>query len=171
MLICPVPRAGSNLKKSTMELGGSDAFIVLEDADLEKTIKWAVWGKMNNMGQGCVAAKRFFAVEEVAGHFLHRFQSALEVLRPGDPMDPLTTLGPLSTESALVKLLDRVKQAVAHGAKLVKGGERLDRPGAFMQPVMLTHIQPDNRAFRDEFFGPIALLFTVKKRRRSGGAC
>ena len=155
-------RAGMNLKKSTMELGGSDAFIVLEDADLEKTVKWAVWGKMNNMGQCCVAAKRFIVVEEIAGHFMHRFQTALEALRPGDPMDPMTTLGPLSTESALVKLLAQVEQAVAHGAKLVTGGKRLDRTGAFMQPTILTHIRPDNPAFRDEFFGPVALFFTVK---------
>ena len=155
-------RAGMNLKKSTMELGGSDAFIVLEDADLEKTVKWAVWGKMNNMGQCCVAAKRFIVVEEIAGHFMHRFQTALEALRPGDPMDPMTTLGPLSTESALVKLLAQVEQAVAHGAKLVTGGKRLDRTGAFMQPTILSHIRPDNPAFRDEFFGPVALFFTVK---------
>jgi succinate-semialdehyde dehydrogenase / glutarate-semialdehyde dehydrogenase len=154
--------AGRNLKISSMELGGSDAFIVLEDADLEKTVKWAVWGKMNNMGQCCVAAKRFIVVEEIAGHFMHRFQTALEALRPGDPMDPMTTLGPLSTESALVKLLAQVEQAVAHGAKLVTGGKRLDRTGAFMQPTILSHIRPDNPAFRDEFFGPVALFFTVK---------
>src|ERR1035437_2346458 len=93
-------RAGQNLKKSTMELGGNDAFIVLEDADLDKTVKWAVWAKMNNMGQCCVAAKRFIVVEELADRFLAKFQTALAAFKPGDPMDKATTLGPLSTEAA-----------------------------------------------------------------------
>jgi succinate-semialdehyde dehydrogenase/glutarate-semialdehyde dehydrogenase len=84
-----------------MELGGSDAFIVLEDADLEKTVKWAVWAKMNNMGQCCVAGKRFIVVESVADKFLEKFQTALAAFKPGDPMDWATTLGPLSTEAAL----------------------------------------------------------------------
>jgi succinate-semialdehyde dehydrogenase/glutarate-semialdehyde dehydrogenase len=154
-------RAGQNLKKSTMELGGSDAFIVLEDADLEKTVKWAVWAKMNNTGQCCVAAKRFIVVEELADRFLQKFQVALEALTPGDPMDEATTLGPLSTEAALVQLLDQVNRAVAEGATLVMGGKRIDRPGAFMQPTILTDIKPGNSAFREEFFGPVALFFRV----------
>ena len=155
-------RAGQNLKKSTMELGGSDAFIVLEDADLDRTVKWAVWGKMNNTGQCCVAAKRFIVVEELADTFLDKFQTALAALKPGDPMDEATTLGPLSTEAALVQLLDQVEEAVAKGATLVMGGKRIDRPGAFMQPTILTNIKPDNPAFRKEFFGPVALFFRVK---------
>ena len=155
-------RAGQNLKKSTMELGGSDAFIVLEDADLDKTVKWAVWGKMNNTGQCCVAAKRFIVVEELADRFLEKFKTALAALKPGDPMDKTTTLGPLSTEMALIKLVDQVKDAVADGATLVMGGERIDRPGAFMEPTILSDIKPDNPAFREEFFGPVALFFRVK---------
>jgi succinate-semialdehyde dehydrogenase/glutarate-semialdehyde dehydrogenase len=155
-------RAGQNLKKSTMELGGSDAFIVLEDADLDKTVEWAVWGKMNNTGQCCVAAKRFIVVEALADRFTSKFQAALEALKPGNPMEPKTTLGPLSTESALVKLVDQVKRAVAEGATLVMGGSRVDRPGAFMQPTILTNIKPGNPAFREEFFGPVALVFRVK---------
>jgi succinate-semialdehyde dehydrogenase/glutarate-semialdehyde dehydrogenase len=155
-------RAGQNLKKSTMELGGSDAFIVLEDADLDQTVKWAVWAKMNNTGQCCVAAKRFIVVEELADRFLDRFQTALAALSAGDPMDSTTTLGPLSTEAALLHLLDQVRRAVAHGATVVMGGERIDRPGAFMQPTILANIKPDNPAFRDEFFGPVALFFRVK---------
>jgi succinate-semialdehyde dehydrogenase/glutarate-semialdehyde dehydrogenase len=155
-------RSGQNLKKSTMELGGSDAFIVLEDADLEKTVKWAVWGKMNNTGQCCVAAKRFIVVEELADRFLGKFQTALAALKPGDPMDEATTLGPLSTEAALVQLLGQVEGAVAKGAHLVMGGKRIDRPGSFMQPTILTDIKPDNPAFREEFFGPVALFFRVK---------
>jgi succinate-semialdehyde dehydrogenase/glutarate-semialdehyde dehydrogenase len=155
-------RAGRNLKKSTMELGGSDAFIVLEDANLDATVKWAVWGKMNNTGQCCVAAKRFIVVEELADRFLDKFQTALAALKPGDPMDEATTLGPLSTESALVQLLGQVDGAVAKGATVVMGGKRIDRPGAFMEATILTNIKPDNPAFREEFFGPVALFFRVK---------
>lgn len=155
-------RAGQNLKKSTMELGGSDAFIVLEDAELDKTVKWAVWAKMNNTGQCCVAAKRFIVVEELADRFLEKFQTALSALEPGDPMDELTTLGPLSTEAALVQLLNQVDRAIAEGATVVMGGKRINRPGSFMQPTILTNIKPDNPAFREEFFGPVALFFRVK---------
>ena len=155
-------RAGQNLKPSSMELGGSDAFIVLEDADLEATVKWAVWGRMYNTGQTCCAAKRFILHEKIADQFLEKFQLALSKLKPGDPMDETTTLGPLSTESALLGLLKQLKVAVAHGAKVVLGGQRLDRPGAYMAPTILTHVSPDNPAFRDEFFGPVAMIFRVK---------
>jgi len=154
-------RAGQNMKKSTMELGGSDAFIVLDDADLEKTVAWAVWARMYNAGQCCVAGKRFIVVESLADEFLARFKAALEALRPGDPMDDTTTLAPLSTESALKKLLKQVRGAVEHGARLIMGGDRLDRPGAFMQPTILTDIAPTNPAFLEEFFGPVALFFRV----------
>jgi succinate-semialdehyde dehydrogenase/glutarate-semialdehyde dehydrogenase len=155
-------RAGQNLKPSSLELGGSDAFIVLEDADLEDTIKWAVWGRMYNTGQTCVAAKRFIVAEELADTFLEKFQAALAALEPGDPMDEETTLGPLSTESALVDLLKQVDSAVANGARVVMGGKRIDRPGAFMEPTILTDLDPQNPAFRQEFFGPVALFFRVK---------
>ena len=155
-------RAGQNLKKSTMELGGSDAFIVLDDADLDKTVEWAVWAKMNNTGQCCVAAKRFIVVEELADAFLEKFAKALAALKPGDPMDAATTLGPLSTEAALVQLLGQIEQAVAKGATVVMGGKRIHRPGSFMEPTILTDIKPGNPAFRKEFFGPVALLFRVK---------
>src|ERR1035437_7659122 len=146
-------RAGQNLKKSTMELGGSDAFIVLKDADLDKTVKWAVWAKMNNMGQCCVAGKRFIVVEELTDRFLDKFQTALAALDPGNPMDRATTLGPLSTEAALVQLLDQVNVASAKGGLLGRGGKRIDSPGSFMQPTILTNIKPGNPAYREEFFG------------------
>ena len=155
-------RAGKNLKVSSMELGGSDAFIVLEDADLDLTIPWAVWGRMYNTGQTCCAAKRFIVVESVADAFITRFKAALSELKAGDPMDEHTTLGPLSSEAALVQLLAQVKAAVAKGAKLLLGGKRIDRPGSYMEPSILTDIKPDNPAFRDEFFGPVALFFRVK---------
>ncbi len=155
-------RAGQNLKPSSMELGGADAFIVLEDADLDHTVKWAVWGRMYNDGQTCCAAKRFIVVEEIADAFLAKFQAALSALKAGDPMDEKTTLGPLSTESALVDLLKQVDTAVSHGAKIVIGGKRIDCPGAFMQPTILSHVGAENPAFRDEFFGPVAMFFRVK---------
>jgi succinate-semialdehyde dehydrogenase/glutarate-semialdehyde dehydrogenase len=155
-------RAGRNLKVSSMELGGSDAFIVLDDADLEHTIPWAVWGRMYNAGQTCCAAKRFIVVEEKAGAFLAGFQAALENLQAGDPLDETTTLGPLSSEAALVQLLGQVDNAVAKGAKVLIGGKRIERPGSYMQPTILTDIAPENPAFRDEFFGPVALFFRVK---------
>jgi len=155
-------RAGANVKVSSMELGGSDAFIVLEDADLEHTIKWAVWGRMYNAGQTCCAAKRFIVVEAMADKFLEKFRAALAAFTPGDPMDEKTTLGPLSTESAVVDLVKQVDAAVAHGAKVLLGGKRIDRPGSYMQPTILTDIAPSNPAFREEFFGPVALFFRVK---------
>ncbi|MFZ6745984.1 NAD-dependent succinate-semialdehyde dehydrogenase [Undibacterium sp. JH2W] len=155
-------RAGQNLKKTSMELGGSDAFIVLEDADLETTIPWAVWGKMYNGGQTCCAAKRFIVVDSIADEFLEKFSSALSALIPGDPMDESTTHGPLSTEEALLQLIKQVDGAVKHGAKLVMGGKRLNRAGSFMEITMLTDIKPENPAFRDEFFGPVVCFYRVK---------
>ncbi len=154
-------QAGKNLKKSTMELGGSDAFIVLEDAELDKTVEWAVWGRMNNTGQCCVAAKRFIVVDKIADQFIKKFQAALEALAPGDPMDASTTLGPLCSEKALLNLLDQVKRSVAKGARLIMGGSRLDRTGAFMQPSILTDIKKGTPAYLEEFFGPVALFFRV----------
>jgi succinate-semialdehyde dehydrogenase/glutarate-semialdehyde dehydrogenase len=155
-------RAGRKVKVSSMELGGSDAFIVLADADLEHTVKWAVWGRMYNTGQTCCAAKRFIVVEELADQFLAKFRAALAELKPGDPMNEKTTLGPLSSESALVDLLKQVDGAVSHGAKVLLGGKRIDRAGSFMEPTILTDITPENPAFREEFFGPVALFFRVK---------
>jgi succinate-semialdehyde dehydrogenase/glutarate-semialdehyde dehydrogenase len=155
-------RAGRNLKVSSMELGGSDAFIVLDDADLAHTVKWAVWGRMYNTGQTCCAAKRFIVVEQVADKFLEKFSAALAALKPGDPLDEKTTLGPLSTESALTDLLKQVDEAVAKGAKVLMGGKRILRAGSYMEPTILTDISPSNPAFRQEFFGPVALFFRVK---------
>jgi succinate-semialdehyde dehydrogenase/glutarate-semialdehyde dehydrogenase len=155
-------RAGQNLKKSTMELGGSDAFIVLDDADLDKTIPWAVWGRMYNAGQTCCAAKRFIVLDAVADQFLARFKTALQALKPGDPMDVQTTQGPLSSEAALTLLLAQVDAAVAGGASLLMGGKRVQRPGWFMETTILGDIQPGNPAFRDEFFGPVVSFYRVE---------
>lgn len=155
-------RAGQMLKPSSMELGGSDAFIVLDDADLEKTIPWAVWGRMYNQGQTCCAAKRFIVQDSIADQFLEKFKAALALLEPGDPMNEKTSKGPMSQEVALLDLLKQVDVAVAHGAKLVVGGQRIDRPGFFMETTILSDITPSNPAFHQEFFGPVALFFRVK---------
>ena len=155
-------RAGKNLKKSTMELGGSDAFIVLEDADLAQAVKHAVNGRMGNTGQACTASKRIIVVEAVADAFLQKFQAAMEAFKPGDPMDERTTLGPLSSEQALKTLLKQVDEALSHGARALIGGHRIDgRTGAFMQPTILAGIDAGNPAYRQEFFGPVALFFRV----------
>lgn len=154
--------AGKHLKKSTLELGGSDAFIVLEDADLNKALKHAVSGRMGNAGQACTASKRFIVAEALADSFLEKFQVALGQFVPGDPMDTATTLAPLSSAQALENLLKQVDSAVKYGARLVMGGKRIDGlAGNFMQPTILTDIGTDNPAFKEEFFGPVALFFRV----------
>jgi len=155
-------RAGKNLKRSTMELGGSDAFIVLEDCDLEYAVRMAVLGRMGNAGQTCIGAKRFIVVGQRAERFLDAFRNALEQLTPGDPLDERTTLGPVASEAALNQLVQQVREAVAHGARVITGGDRIRHPGAFMRPTILTDVTPDNPAFRQEFFGPVALVLPAK---------
>jgi len=154
--------AGKNLKKSVLELGGSDAFIVLEDADMDKTVEWAVVGRMNNTGQCCVASKRFIVVEAVADEFLKKFKEKLSALKVGDPMDKDTQLGPLSSEEAAVHLDDQVKRSVAAGAKILLGGKRIDRKGAYMEATILTNLTPSVPAYYEELFGPVASFYRVK---------
>jgi succinate-semialdehyde dehydrogenase / glutarate-semialdehyde dehydrogenase len=160
-------QAGKALKKSTMELGGSDAFVVLEDADLDHAVSWAVWGRLNNTGQCCIAAKRFIVVDALADKFLERFKASFQMLKAGDPLDPATTLGPLSSESALQDLLGQVDLAVAHGAEVVIGGRRLPRKGAFIEASILTGITRKNPAYYQEFFGPVAMFFRVKDEQEA----
>ena len=155
-------RAGQSLKKSTLELGGSDAFIVLEDADLDKAVKHAVSGRMGNSGQACTASKRIIVVEALADRFLQKFQAAMQGFAPGDPMDKRTTLAPLSSEQALTTLLGQVDAAVTHGARVLMGGKRIEgQAGAFMQPTILADLSGANPAYAQEFFGPVALFFRV----------
>ncbi|MBD1393004.1 NAD-dependent succinate-semialdehyde dehydrogenase [Mucilaginibacter glaciei] len=154
--------AGKALKKSVLELGGSDAFIVLEDADIDQAVAWAVIGRMNNTGQCCVAAKRFIVVEAVADEFLAKFKAKLTGLKVGDPMDSTTELGPLSSEGAAVQLADQVQRSVDAGAKVILGGKRIDRPGAFMEVTILTDIKPGMAAYHEELFGPVASFYRVK---------
>ena len=154
--------AGKAMKRSTMELGGSDPFIVLEDANVDKAIEWAVWSRLLNCGQGCVCAKRFIIVEPLYDRFLAGVLQALRNKPVGDPMMKETKFGPLSSEKARSLLLDQVKRSVQAGATLVTGGTAIDRPGAYFEPGILTNIQKGNPAYTEEFFGPVFLLFKVK---------
>lgn len=153
--------AGKNLKKSVLELGGSDPFIVLEDAELDKTVKWAVYGRMQNCGQACTAAKRFIVMDKVYDEFLEKFKGALETMEPGDPMQEATKLGPLSSKSALEGLEKQVEKSVKSGAKIITGGKRIDMQGYFMQPTILTDIPKDAEAYHEELFGPVASVYRV----------
>ncbi|HEY0243923.1 MAG TPA: NAD-dependent succinate-semialdehyde dehydrogenase [Mucilaginibacter sp.] len=154
--------AGKYLKKSVLELGGSDAFIILEDADIDQAVEWAVVGRINNNGECCVAAKRFIAVESIADEFLKKFTDKLSKLKVGDPMDRTTELGPLSSEEAAVQLADQVKRSVDAGARVLLGGNRVDCAGAFMQPTILTDLRPGIAAYHEELFGPVASFYRVK---------
>ncbi|ARW15615.1 NAD-dependent succinate-semialdehyde dehydrogenase [Komagataeibacter europaeus] len=155
-------QAGKALKKTTMELGGSDAFIVLEDADLEKSVKWAVWGRMNNGGQCCVAAKRIIVADPIADAFLDRFATELGKLVPGDPMDEKSGVPPLSSQGAADQLNEQVELAVKNGAKVMRVGPTPPNRGAFVQTSILTDITPDNPVFHQELFGPVAMFFRVR---------
>ncbi len=154
--------AGKNLKRSVLELGGNDAFIVLEDADLESTVDLAVRGRTVNAGQSCVAAKRFIVVESVAQEFLSAFKAQMAALKLGDPMDENTTLAPLSSEDAALKLLEKVQSTVDAGATVLLGGDRPDREGAYFNPTILTDITPEMPTYDQELFGPVASVYVVK---------
>jgi succinate-semialdehyde dehydrogenase/glutarate-semialdehyde dehydrogenase len=155
-------RAGKNLKRSTMELGGSDAFIVLDDADLDHTVAMALLGRFGNCGQTCIGAKRFVVVESILDEFLQRFVDAAKGLKLGNPLDEGVTLGPLSSDAALRLILGQIEEATDHGAQIILGGHRVGEVGAFLEPTILTHIRPDNPAYRQEFFGPVALVLVAK---------
>lgn len=159
--------AGKNLKKSVLELGGSDAFIILEDADIDKAVEWGVIGRINNNGECCIASKRFIAVEAIADEFIEKFKEKLSNLVLGDPMDSKTELGPLSSEEAAVNLADQVKRSVDAGATVLLGGKRSDREGAFMQPTILTDLNPEIPAYYDELFGPVASFYRVKDEQEA----
>lgn len=154
--------AGKNLKKSVLELGGSDAFIVLEDADLEKAIENAVTGRFGNMGQACTSSKRIIVVDKIADEFLEKFKEKLVGLKVGDPMDESTEVGPLSSEEAAEKIEKQVDETVKAGAKVVIGGKRIDREGAFFEPTILTDIKKGMTAYHEEIFGPVASFYRVK---------
>jgi succinate-semialdehyde dehydrogenase/glutarate-semialdehyde dehydrogenase len=153
--------AGSEVKKTVLELGGSDPFIVMPSANLEQAVTTAVKARTINNGQSCIAAKRFIVKQEIYAEFEKRFVEEMKALRVGDPMDEATEIGPLATEQILKDVDEQVKISVAAGAIVLTGGKRLDRPGNFYEPTVLTNIPRDSPAYSEEIFGPVALLFSV----------
>jgi succinate-semialdehyde dehydrogenase/glutarate-semialdehyde dehydrogenase len=154
--------AGKNLKKSVMELGGSDPFVVMPSADLDAAVSIAVTARMINNGQSCIAAKRFIVHDKIYDTFLKRFVAAVAAVKVGDPMDEATELGPQATAAIRDQLDQQVKASVASGAKIATGGKKLDRAGYYYAPTVLTDIPADAPAAREELFGPIASVFRAK---------
>jgi succinate-semialdehyde dehydrogenase/glutarate-semialdehyde dehydrogenase len=156
-------RAGRNLKKVVLELGGSDPLIVLEDAPLEWTINSAVTGRMVNTGQSCVASKRIIVIGKDRGAaFLDGFVKRLAALKPGDPADRSTSLAPVSSERALEILLAQIELARKSGATVAVGGKRIDRPGFYLEPTVLTKVTENNPIYKQELFGPVACFYVVE---------
>ncbi|HHQ41893.1 MAG TPA: NAD-dependent succinate-semialdehyde dehydrogenase, partial [Chromatiales bacterium] len=154
--------AGAALKKTVLELGGSDPFIVLEDADLDRAAEVAVTARFQNAGQSCIAAKRFVLVEPVADAFLERFRARVEALRMGDPLDEATTLAPLARHDLRDALHAQVEDALARGARAVTGCAPVEGPGAFYRPSVLDGVRPGMRVWTEEVFGPVALVVRVR---------
>jgi succinate-semialdehyde dehydrogenase/glutarate-semialdehyde dehydrogenase len=156
--------AGRNLKKVVLEMGGSDPFIVLGTDDLDSTVENAVAARLDNTGQSCNAAKRFIVLDEYYEPFLEKFTAAMTGTKPGDPTSSDSEIGPLSSTSAADRLEDQVKRAVDQGAKIVAGG---GREGNFFEPTVLTDISPDNDAYREELFGPVAQVYRVSSEEEA----
>ncbi|HEY2615422.1 MAG TPA: NAD-dependent succinate-semialdehyde dehydrogenase, partial [Chthoniobacterales bacterium] len=154
--------AARQIKKSVLELGGSDAFIVMPSADLEAAIQTGVTARTINTGQSCIAAKRFIVSDQIYNPYLAEFMKRMRSLKVGDPLDPATEIGPLATEAILRGVDQQVRDTVAAGAKLLTGGKRIERPGFFYEPTVLANIPHDSPAFREEVFGPVASFFRAK---------
>ncbi|HEV2913366.1 MAG TPA: NAD-dependent succinate-semialdehyde dehydrogenase [Pyrinomonadaceae bacterium] len=155
-------RAGKHIKKSVLELGGSDPFIVMPSADVEEASKAAVRARTINNGQSCIAAKRFIVADAVYDEFERRFVEGMEQLRVGDPMEEETDIGPLATSDVLEDLDEQVRESVEAGARVLTGGRRLERPGNYYAPTVITDIAKNSPAYTEELFGPVALLFRVR---------
>jgi len=154
--------AGEQLKKTVLELGGSDAFIVLEDADLEEAAKVGAKARFQNCGQSCIAAKRFIVVESVAEEYEQRLVEQARALRVGDPRDEATQMGPMAREDLRESLEDQVRRAVSQGAQVATGGRRAGDRGWYHEATVLTRCTPENTAFREETFGPVAAVMRVR---------
>ncbi len=153
--------AGKHLKKVVLELGGSDPFIVLDTDDVAGAARQAVAARMENAGQACNASKRMIVMDSVYDEFVSEFTKAMAEQVPGDPSDPATTFGPLSSEQAAQNLMAQIKDAVDKGATVHLGGERVEGPGAFVQATVLSDVTPEMRAYREELFGPAAVIYKV----------
>ncbi|MGZ3603072.1 MAG: aldehyde dehydrogenase family protein, partial [Ktedonobacterales bacterium] len=154
--------SGHALKKTVLELGGSDAFIVLEDADLDGAAQTAARARFQNAGQSCIAAKRFIVVEAVADAFEQKFVEAASAIRVSDPLDHATQMGPMSRADLRDALDRQVRESVAQGAQVALGGKPMDGPGAFYPPTILTHVTPQMPVFREETFGPVAAVIRAR---------
>ena len=154
--------AGRQIKKTVLELGGSDPFIVMSSADLAQSVTTAVKARTINNGQSCIAAKRFIVESGIYDDFESEFVAAMKALRVGDPLDEATEIGPLATPQILKDLAAQVKKAVANGAQVLTGGTQPDRPGNFYEPTVLTNISHKSPIYCEEVFGPVALLFRVE---------
>jgi len=153
--------AGRQIKKSVLELGGSDAFIVMPTANFESALSTAVKARTINTGQSCIAAKRLFIADEIYAEFLDQFVDRMRVLKIGDPMDPATEIGPLATEQIRQGVHDQVQKTIAAGAKLLTGGNRIHGQGFFYEPTVLVDVPKESPAYCEEVFGPIASIFRV----------
>ena len=151
--------AGQHIKKTVLELGGSDPFIVMPSADVAAAAETAVKARTINNGQSCIAAKRFIVHERIADEFTRRFVDRMASLTVGDPLDANTDIGPLATAQIVDDLERQVRESVQRGARVLTGGGRLTRPGNYFQPTVLTDIPTDSPAYRDELFGPVASIF------------
>ncbi|TPR19549.1 NAD-dependent succinate-semialdehyde dehydrogenase [Apilactobacillus timberlakei] len=154
--------AGKNLKKSTMELGGNDVMVILDDVDIKKAAKLAAYARLWNAGQVCVSSKRYIVEQRIADKFMTALKAEFAKYQPGDPMDENTTLAPLSSKGAQTNLDQQVKNAVKNGAKIEYGGGILDMQGDFYNPTILSNISKDNPAYYEEFFGPVAQFYVAK---------
>lgn len=159
--------AGKSLKKTTMELGGNDAFIILDDADWELVREVAPQARLYNAGQVCTSSKRFIVMADKYDEFLEVLKDAFSAVRMGDPTDRTTTLAPLNSKSAKEKLEKQVELAVENGAKVYYGNEKVDLPGQFFMPTILTDITPDNPIFDQEMFGPVASVYKVNSEEEA----
>ena len=155
-------QAGRNLKKTVLELGGSDPFVVLEDADLGKAAPAAAQARLINSGQSCIAAKRFIVVDRIANRFIERFTAEMRVPKLGDPLDPQTQVGPQARLDLRANLHRQVQESVQRGAQVVLGGQLPDGPGAFYPPTVLVAVQRGMPAFDEETFGPVAAVIRAK---------
>ncbi|MBI2658788.1 NAD-dependent succinate-semialdehyde dehydrogenase [Candidatus Woesearchaeota archaeon] len=153
--------AGRNLKKVVLELGGSDPFIVLGDADVEFAAKNAVIGRTSNCGQSCISAKRFIVMKDAAEEFAGKFTDGVNKLVIGDPMDMKTDIGPLVNKDGLVQIESQVHDAISKGAKVLTGGKKLERKGYFYRPTVLSGIKMDMKVVAEEVFGPVAPIIVV----------
>jgi succinate-semialdehyde dehydrogenase/glutarate-semialdehyde dehydrogenase len=154
--------AAREIKKSVLELGGSDPFIVMPSADFGLVVKTAVTARTINTGQSCIAAKRFFIADKIYDRFLDQFADQMRSLRVGDPMDEATEIGPLANEQILKSVHEQVQKTIAMGAKCLTGGNRIAGPGFFYEPTVLVDVPKDAPAFREEVFGPVAAVLRVR---------